>query len=880
MLSLLQSAISRLAERDARPAAAKALATELGATDLVLFVRVSSSGSFVPAIGFPKTLPNGRAWQAFIRRCAETGNVEAGELPYPDSERTQIARGLASNDAAAIFLGGALDRDHLAQLRASLPLLAAVFRAELQGASDEANAKLARSHAERAETLTTTLAASQADLHRTLRDLHASRELLGTTLKSIGDAVISTDIGGIVTFMNEVAESLTGWKSDEARGQPIAEIFPLLDEKSRSAAENPIVRALRENRIVGLANHTLLVQRDGAEIPIDDSAAPIRDGSGDLVGAVVVFRDVSDRRAAEIQLHEQQQLAQLAAAVGRALTRHAPLHDQLRGCVESVVEQLDAAFARIWTVGRDGSMLELRASAGMYTHLDGPHGRVPVGSYKIGLIAQEREPHLTNSVQTDARVGDRDWANREGMIAFAGYPLLVDGLLVGVIALFSRRPLSGRVLDALAAIADQIAVGILRETLERQRDEAIAKSQRHVERLRALAAASLEITKPHAVQALLQTITDRARELIGAHQAVASMTVIEDRAQALMGLSLSDKYAAWRTYGSKPDGSGIYTQVCKHSRAMRLTQSELEAHPGWRGFGAHRADHPPMRGWLALPLVARDGRSLGLIQLSDKYEGDFTEEDEAIALQLAQLASAALENATLVEELAASVRAREKVLAIVSHDLRNPLNSIILSAGLLAEMLREGPDKAQSYVTRIQTSSERMERLIADLLDFARIEEGQLAIVRATVEARALVMEAFQSQEVLATKNGIGLRLDLAELPAETCVEGDRERILQVFANLVGNAIKFTPREGSITLGGHARGGAVAFFVTDSGPGIDPVVLPMIFEAYKQAPDTARLGLGLGLFIAKGIVEAHGGKIAVESTLGAGATFWFELPRS
>ncbi len=140
-------------------------------------------------------------------------------------------------------------------------------------------------------------------------------------------------------------------------------------------------------------------------------------------------------------------------------------------CAEALVENLHGAFARIWTLNPQGDVLELRASAGLYTHLDGPHSRVPVGQYKIGLIAQERKPHLTNAVVGDPRVGDQEWAKREGMVAFAGYPLVVDDRLVGVMAMFARQPLSETTLEAMASVADEIAVGIERKVGEERLHE-------------------------------------------------------------------------------------------------------------------------------------------------------------------------------------------------------------------------------------------------------------------------------------------------------------------------------------------------------------------------------------------------------------------------
>jgi signal transduction histidine kinase/CheY-like chemotaxis protein len=155
-------------------------------------------------------------------------------------------------------------------------------------------------------------------------------------------------------------------------------------------------------------------------------------------------------------------LSALTAEVALAVTRPSTPRTVLQCCADAVVHHLDAAFARIWTLNEGDQVLELQASAGLYTHLDGPHGRVKVGALKIGKIAQERKPHLTNHVIGDPRVGDQDWAHREGMVAFAGYPLIVGDRLVGVLAMFARKALDESALDALCVVADSIALGIER----------------------------------------------------------------------------------------------------------------------------------------------------------------------------------------------------------------------------------------------------------------------------------------------------------------------------------------------------------------------------------------------------------------------------------
>jgi PAS domain S-box-containing protein len=176
----------------------------------------------------------------------------------------------------------------------------------------------------------------------------------------------------------------------------------------------------------------------------------------------------------------------MARDVALAVAEGGELRTMLTRCREAAVKHLDAAFARIWTVDAAGTTLELQASAGMYTHVDGPHSRVPVGALKIGRIASSREPHITNDVQNDPWVGDPAWARREGMIGFAGYPLLVEGTVVGVMALFSRHALPTHMHEALASVANVVAVGI-----ERHRTTA-RLAQIAAERERALAEAQVE----------------------------------------------------------------------------------------------------------------------------------------------------------------------------------------------------------------------------------------------------------------------------------------------------------------------------------------------------------------------------------------------------
>ncbi|HEY5934489.1 MAG TPA: PAS domain S-box protein [Kofleriaceae bacterium] len=208
-----------------------------------------------------------------------------------------------------------------------------------------------------------------------------------------------------------------------------------------------------------------LITKDGTRLPMLAGAVRIDGAQGIGIGL-----DLSERKRVDKALHERLKAAALTAEVGIALTNQDLLRTMLQQCTEAIVKNLGAAFARIWTLDAGSNVLELQASAGMYTHLDGAHARVPVGQFKIGTIAEEREPHLTNDVNNDPRIGDPEWAARERMVSFAGYPLIVGGELVGVVAMFSREPLAQAAFEGLRATADAIAVGIRRNRAELVKD--------------------------------------------------------------------------------------------------------------------------------------------------------------------------------------------------------------------------------------------------------------------------------------------------------------------------------------------------------------------------------------------------------------------------
>ncbi len=234
---------------------------------------------------------------------------------------------------------------------------------------------------------------------------------------------------------------------------------------------------------------------------------------GQRTAMLSLIRDVTDREeAAEALTIRTRELA-FNAAIGVALIQHDTLPASLQACTAAMVAHLDAAFARIWTCSADGELLELQASAGRYTHRDGAHARVPVGQFKIGRIAATRQSHLTNTVQTDPEIQDPAWALREGLVAFAGYPLLVGDRLLGVMALFAAQPLPVTTLQTLATAAQSVALGIDRYRSATERADLTAQLQ-HALRLRDefLLLATHELKTPlTSIKGLAQLLQRRAR---------------------------------------------------------------------------------------------------------------------------------------------------------------------------------------------------------------------------------------------------------------------------------------------------------------------------------------------------------------------------------
>lgn len=253
---------------------------------------------------------------------------------------------------------------------------------------------------------------------------------------------------------------------------------------------------------------------------------------------------------------------------------------------------------------------------------------------------------------------------------------------------------------------------------------------------------------------------------------------------------------------------------------------------------------------LYLPLIAR-GELVGALSLFRENRG-FDEDEVTFAEDLARLTALAMDNARLHDEVRSSLRARNEMIGIVSHDPRNPVAAVKMLSGAVLRADDRNTEGNSESIALMRQAAEQMDALIRDLLDVSRLDAGGLRVDPEAIDSRELIVESLKTL-------------------------ADRERIQQALSNLIGNAIKFTPAGGTITVRAQTAPESIEVSISDTGRGISPDDLPRVFERYWQSDRTVRLGAGLGLPIAKGIVEAHGGRIWIESNY-AGTRVTFTLP--
>jgi signal transduction histidine kinase/CheY-like chemotaxis protein len=453
---------------------------------------------------------------------------------------------------------------------------------------------------------------------------------------------------------------------------------------------------------------------------------------------------------------------------------------------------------------------------------------------------------------------------------FLGEERAIDTLKSGATDYVLKQRLD-RLVPAVDRALKEVRERRAREEAQRDRERLLERERHLAQRLRGMTDASLAIASALSLDDVLQLITDQAREVVGAHQARTTLPIGGDWSQAVSSISLSDKYAAWRGAAPRLDGSGIESLVCDTNRTVRLTEEEAREHAN---------NLLPMRGWLAAPLVEREGNNIGLIELSDKYEGEFTAEDEEILIQLAHMASAAVQNARLYREAQEANKAKDDFIATLSHELRTPMTAIL---GWVQVLRYEDIDQQEvgSAIEMIENSTRVQARIIEDLMDVSRIISGKLHLEYGAIELEPLIRAAERNFAGTLQERNLIYRTEIESEPL--AVWGDGTRLQQIVWNLLSNAIKFTPDGGTVSLSLCRSGDRAIIRVSDTGQGISADFIDHVFERFRQASDQPHHspGLGLGLAIVRHLVEAHAGTVEVQSPgPGRGCTFTVSLPLS
>ncbi len=547
----------------------------------------------------------------------------------------------------------------------------------------------------------------------------------------------------------------------------------------------------------------------------------------------------------ESDSQDQLQLAELIRDVGLALIQSTNLSEMAQQCAQSLVNHFDAAFARIWTLNEQTQVLELQASAGIYTHLNGPHSRVPVGAFKIGLIASERLPHLTNDVMHDPRVNNQEWAQQEGMVAFAGYPLLVSNRVTGVMALFARHALSPSVLDAMASVANTIAVGLSRKQAEQERI-ALLQSERQARQ-------AAEVARERTID-ILEHLTDGF--MIFDHE--WHYRYINPQAVPFAGKPVEDLLGkkVWEVF---PNLVGsIYYQQYHYA-------VEKQQPVNFRLFSILLDNWFDIR---AYPIV--DGLAVYFRKITDEVR----QEEERTRLLEATLQAQA--------ETEAALAIRTTFLSSVSHDLKTPLAAIKANAQLVQRRMKRDAALESAWLTDrldgIERATAKMTGMIDDLLSLTRLQQGQASEEEGfQLDFLLLVKSAIIEQQTTSKRHQITLTVH----DEPFLVKGNATRLDRMLTNLLGNAIKYSPGGGEImVMLTKEQTDEAVLHITDSGVGIPAADLPLIFERFHRASNVLGQiqGTGIGLASVVQVVEQHHGKIAVTSEEGRGSTFTIRLP--
>ena len=662
------------------------------------------------------------------------------------------------------------------------------------------------------------------------------------------EAIFALDTAGRVLSWNAGAEAVTGYLADEVLGAH-ASRFYAREDVQLGMPERDLRRAAEQGR---MEVEAWRVRKDGTRFWAHVLTTALRDEAGRHTGFARVIRDITERIRAEEMLRLSE--AKFSGIISIATDAVVSVDEEQKIVLFNQGAERIFGYTEREILGQPLSvLLPERVQERHHDH---------IRRFDEGPVVAKR-------------MGERQeiFGRRKGGGEFPAE------------ASISRLEVGGRRLftAVLRDITD-------RKEAERQIAEALAgetEARREAEaaelRTRFLAEAGARLTESLDREATLRTLARVAVPTL----ADWCVVFMAEESGAVRRLEAAHRDPDKEALASAHQGTTVERAAAHPVLAALETREPVlreDLPPDYalgfvHGDGQRRAlEGLDARHLLVVPLVLRDETmgALGLVMAGSgrRFDAALTQ----TARDLAVRAAVAVENTRLYSAARAAVRAREDVLHVVSHDLGNSLSAIVVTTTVLLRTLPEAADNddLRRRISSIRDLARRMQRLRQDLLDVASIESGRLGIEWDRWDPAAVAREALETFAPLAAEK----RLELVDEVAEALppLEGDRERVLQVLANLLGNAVKFTPEGGRVALRVTVGDAEVCFSVSDTGPGIAPADLPHVFDRFWKVRTSNRHGAGLGLAISKGIVEAHDGRIWVESVAGEGSTFSFTLP--
>jgi signal transduction histidine kinase/integral membrane sensor domain MASE1/CheY-like chemotaxis protein len=589
---------------------------------------------------------------------------------------------------------------------------------------------------------------------------------------------------------------------------------------------------------------------------------------------------VGREQSARAEAEERRRLAEELGGIARSFTETLHIDDVGARVVDVVLGAFGARAAALRLLGPDGSLVGVAFAGAMRESFQAGHAVAGGNGTISGLAVAEGRATWTDDAFTDPRLRLADDVRRgmaaAGDAAVLAVPLRVKGQIIGALSVADRpgRRFTAPEADLLQTFADQAAVAVENARLY----EEATRRRRESEVVAALAA---EINRSLDVDHVLHQVAEAATALCAGD--VTHIALTEPGSEALrLRLGVGSRLPVDSDQRMVP-GQGLGGHVLATGRPVRTAdvREDPRAHADHRGL----VELEEIRSGLVVPIRGED-RIEGLIYVSRRRVAPFTEHDEIVCQRLADHAAIAIRNSRLFAaeraaraEAHAANRAKDHFLATLSHELRTPLNAMM---GWLRMLRNPRLDEAQKRhgLDVIERNARLQAQLINDLLDVSRIIAGKLELEPYPLDLVPVVQEAIEA--IRGDVEAKALTLEVSLDPSAGEVRGDPTRLQQVVANLLSNAVKFTARQGRIEVRLARHDVVTRLSVTDSGEGIEPAVLPHVFEPFQQADSTttrAHQGLGLGLAIVRQLVEAHGGRVRAESGgPGQGATFLVELP--